>query len=48
MKLVNNQAAYLGKQVSMSGTVEAERNANGSRYYVLADSEQDLGLLRPE
>jgi hypothetical protein len=46
-KLANNQDAYLGRQVSTSGSVEAEKNANGSRYYVLADPAQDLVVLVP-
>lgn len=46
-KLANNQDAYLGKEVSTSGRVEAERNPSGSRYYVLADSEQDMVALVP-
>lgn len=45
--LANNQDAYLGKQVSTSGTVEGQSNGNGSRYYVLTDSEQDLVVLVP-
>lgn len=46
-KLANNQDAYLGKQISTSGRVEVERDANGSRYYVLTDPEQDLVELLP-
>jgi len=46
-KLATNQDAYLGKQVSTRGTVEAQSNPNGSRYYVLADAEQDLVILVP-
>lgn len=33
--------------ITTSGTVEAQRNTNGSRYYVLADARQDLVVLRP-
>lgn len=45
--LAQNQAAYAGTTVSTSGTVRRERNADGSRYYVLADPQQDLVVLRP-
>jgi hypothetical protein len=46
-KLANNQDAYLGKQVSTSGRVEAAHNPNGSRYYVLTDPAHDLVVLQP-
>lgn len=47
-RLAANQNAYAGKQVTASGRVEAQRNVNGSRYYVLTDSEQDLVILVPD
>src|SRR5712691_61657 len=47
-KLADNQDAYLGKRVSTTGTVEVARNANGSRYYVLTGSAQDLVALLPD
>ena len=47
-RLAENQDSYLGKRVSTSGTVEAQTNADGSRYYVLTDAEGDLVALLPD
>ena len=46
-QLASNQDAYVGKEVSTSGVVEEQANADGSIYYVLADPQQDLVALRP-
>lgn len=46
-RLVSNQDAYVGKQVTTSGRVEKQTNANGTHYYILADSQQDLVILTP-
>ena len=46
-KLANNQDAYAGKEVTVSGRVEEQANANGSHYYVLSDPAQDLVELVP-
>ena len=46
-QLASNQDAYVGKEVSTAGLVEEQTNADGSRYYVLADPQQDLVALRP-
>lgn len=46
-KLAANQDAYAGKEVTVSGRVEEQANANGSHYYVLSDSAQDLVELVP-
>lgn len=45
--LANNQDAYAGKEVTVSGRVEEQANANGSHYYVLSDTAQDLVELVP-
>lgn len=45
--LAQNQDAYVGKTVSTSGTVERQRNTDGTAYYVLTDAQQDLVSLRP-
>lgn len=46
-RLANNQDAYAGKDVSTAGVVEEQTNADGSRYFVLADPQQDLVALLP-
>lgn len=46
-KLANNQDAYAGKEVTVSGRVEEQANANGSHFYVLSDPAQDLVELVP-
>ena len=46
-KLAANQDAYTGKEVTVSGRVEEQANADGSRYYVLSDPAQDLVELIP-
>ena len=46
-KLAANQDAYAGKEVTVSGRVEEQANANGSHYYVLSDPAQDLVALVP-
>lgn len=46
-KLAANQDAYAGKEVTVSGRVEEQANANGSHYYVLSDPAQDLVELVP-
>jgi hypothetical protein len=46
-KLANNHDAYLGKQVSTSGRLEAAHKPSGSRYYVLSDPARDLVALLP-
>lgn len=46
-KLASNQTSYVGKDVSTTGFVERQRSGNGSAYYVLADTAQDLVLLEP-
>lgn len=46
-KLAANQDAYAGKEVTVSGRVEKQANANGSHYYVLSDPAQDLVELLP-
>jgi len=45
--LAGNQTGYFGKEVTTSGVVEEQKNANGTRYFVLADAEQNLVLLEP-
>ena len=47
-RLAGNQDAYFGKELTTSGLVEVETDANGSHYFVLADSAQNLVLLVPE
>ena len=46
-KLAANQDAYDGKEVTVSGRVEEQANANGSHFYVLSDPAQDLVELVP-
>jgi len=46
-KLAANQDAYAGKQVTVSGRVEEQANADGSHYYLLSDPAQDLVELLP-
>jgi len=46
-KLATNQDAYAGKEVTASGRVEEQANADGSHYYVLSDPAQDLVELVP-
>ena len=46
-RLASDQSAYVGKEVSTTGVVERQRSSNGSAYYVLADTAQDLVLLEP-
>jgi hypothetical protein len=46
-KLAANQASYIGKEVTSSGTVEEQKNPRGAPYYVLADAERNLVLLEP-
>lgn len=45
--LAQNQEAYIGKTVSTSGSVERQRNTDGTPYYVLTDAQQDLVGLWP-
>lgn len=45
--LAQNQDAYVGKTVSTSGSVERQRNTDGTAYYVLTDAQQDLVILQP-
>src|SRR5713226_8719292 len=47
-KLAANEDAYTGKEVTVSGRVEEQANADGSHYYVLSDPAQDLVELAPE
>ena len=46
-KLAASQDSYVGKGVVTAGRVEAQRNPNGSHYYVLTDPAQDLVVLEP-
>src|SRR5712692_4319961 len=46
-KLAASQDSYVGKGVLTAGRVEAQRNPNGSHYYVLTDPAQDLVVLEP-
>ena len=46
-RLVASQDAYVGKRVTTSGRVEMQTNPDGTRYYILADSQQDLVILTP-
>jgi len=45
--LVSDQDAYVGRNITTSGRVEEQTNINGSHYYVLADSAQNLVILVP-
>lgn len=46
-RLTSNQDAYIGKEVRTSGRVEQQTNVDGSHYYVLTDSAQNLVILVP-
>src|SRR5712691_5706258 len=46
-KLVANQDAYVGKEVTVRGRVDVQRNVDGTHYYVLSDPAQDLVALVP-